>query len=98
MNKVKNIAAVLIAVAGLGFQQAQASLDAGTIVSFNHELTPAEELAFIIHTGQPSNTELLAKLLADGPNEGPFAGDVMKIVISGDKWNISWNFSNTGIT
>ena len=95
-NKLKYIGAVLIATAGLGLQQAHATLSGGTPLPFDHVLTPAEELSFIQHTGAPNTkAELFATLEADGSTTGPFAQFFTKTVISPDHWIVTWNL--TGI-
>jgi hypothetical protein len=104
MNKLKYIGAILIAVAGLGLQQAQATL--GT--EFNH--TP-------FHGGQDERDYLVGANLMDSccqyggkveatgngnPNEDPFNllanGNITVSQDSLTSWTITWNLSGTGFT
>jgi hypothetical protein len=89
MHKIKYIGAVLIAVAGLGLQHAQATLSGSIQFTLPSPLSPAEELDFIRHTG-PSKAVLLAQL-SDPGDSTPF---FTLTVISANTWNVNWNLTN----
>jgi VPDSG-CTERM motif len=95
MNKLKYIAAVLIAVAGMGFQQAQASLNPGDEFFTNGPIgNPAAERAFLIDTGRMDDCcQFVGKFEGGGSNQ---FFDIT--VIDGSHWQVSWDFSGTNLT
>jgi hypothetical protein len=102
MNKMKYLAAVLIAVAGMGLQQAQAHLlapqqffTAGPIGN------PTAEQNYLIANGYlPATSQYLGKKNA---NPGGFEDGAISISsyvtvtqVTGNTWNISWNLTGSG--
>jgi VPDSG-CTERM motif len=103
MNKLKYIIAVLVAVAGLGFQQAQA-----------HLLDPVQfNTANPIGSGTAENTFLQGQGLLPGTsqflgkreNSGTFENGAITIsqfvtvtVVDASTWQISWNLTGSGFT
>ena len=103
MNKLKYLTAVLIAVAGLGLQQAQA-----------HLLAPVQfTTASPIGNGAAENTYLQGQGLLPGTSQflgkfedgGGFENGAINISqfvtinqLSGNTWDISWNLTGSGFT
>jgi VPDSG-CTERM motif len=104
MNKMKYLAAVLIAVAGMGLQQAQAHLEDPTQFFLASPLgNPAAELDHLQDNGfLPATSEYLGKKNA---NPGGFENGAINISsyvtitqLSGNTWEISWNLTGSGFT
>src|SRR6266571_9062807 len=100
MNKIKYIAAVLIAIAGLGFQQAQADLGPVTYFLTPHPIgSPTDDTNFLIaNFGQESDLTSLFKLNSDGTTAGSFGSFFTITVISASDWMVSWNLTGSGFT
>jgi hypothetical protein len=110
MNKLKYIGAILIAVAALGLQQAQATIG----FEFNHSPFHGgqEERDYLVNnpdnlgfTPLDSCCQYGGKVEATGngnPNEDPFNllanGKVTVSQDSGTSWTITWNLGGTGFT
>jgi VPDSG-CTERM motif len=102
MNKIKYLAAMLTAVAGMGLQQAQAHL-----LDPDQFFTPGPigngqaERDFLVSTGRlPATSEYLGKKNA---NPGGFEDGAINISsyvtvtqVTGNTWNISWNLTGSG--
>ena len=106
VNKLKYLAAVLIAVAGLGLQQAQADLLAPYQFTLNSSIgSPSADLAYLQSNGGssytptflPATSEFLVKQnrvgTTDGTNFGFFITPLGSIT-----WQISWNLTGSGFT
>jgi hypothetical protein len=106
MNKMKYIAAVLIAITGMGLQQAQAHL----LDPFEFTLAdplgdPASELSYLQNNGGgsyqptflPATSQFLFKQNSNGSSEGSF-GQYFTISISGHTATVSWNLAGSGMT
>jgi hypothetical protein len=101
MNKLKYIAAILIAVAGLGLQQAQAHLLTPTqfdvsLANYN----PDTELAYLNGPGGflPSTSEFLFKQNNDNTTAGNFGQYFTINMVDGNTWDITWNLAGSGFT
>ena len=112
MNKLKYLTAILIAVAGLGLQQAQAHLLAPDTFLI-HELTnPASELNYLqTHGGGiyqptylPATSQYLGKF--NKPTDTPpiengainISQYVTMTFTTGQTWHVEWNLSGSGFT
>jgi hypothetical protein len=97
MNKLKYLAAVLIAVAGLGLQQAQADLLAPDQFFTDAPLNSGtDEANFLIDTGRlDANCIFGAKFEAGGGVEGDFS-QFFTVSFSGNTATITWDLSGTG--
>jgi hypothetical protein len=97
MNKMKYLAATLIAVAGLGLQQAQADLLAP--VQFEANLGPPdEELADLQNRGL-LDQDCIFGAKFEAPNGGPVEGDFSSfftVDFSGNTATITWDLNGTG--
>jgi hypothetical protein len=103
MNKVKYLTAVLIAVAGLGLQQAQAHLLDPDQFFHNGSIgNPSAELAFLQGNGSlPATSQYLGKHNAGGVVENgaiDIATYVTVTEVGSNTWNISWNLTGSGFT
>jgi hypothetical protein len=100
MNKLKYIAAVLIAVAGLGLQQAQAHLLDPVQFFTNGPIgNPSDELTYL--QGQnllPATSQFLFKMNNDGSTEGTFGQYFTINMVSGNTWEVSWDLTGSGFT
>jgi hypothetical protein len=101
MNKLKYLTAVLIAVAGLGLQQAQADLDTGQQFSANIPGGGDAEASFLIAGGFMDDCcQFLGKFEDNTFENGAInISDFVTInQISGSTWEISWNLTGSGFT
>jgi hypothetical protein len=103
MNKLKYLTAVLIAVAGMGLQQAQAHLlDPDQFFTAGPIGNGQAERDFLVSTGRlPATSEFLGKYNQGGVFENG-AIDISSYVtvteVSGNTWNIEWHLSGSGFT
>jgi len=103
MNKLKYVAAVLIAVAGLSLQQAQAHLlDPVQFTTQNPIGSGTDENTFLQGQGLlPATSQFLGKFEAEGGFENG-AINISQFVtinqLSGNTWEISWNLTGSGFT
>jgi len=99
MNKLKYIAAILIAVAGLGLQQAQAHLLNPTQFTTPDPIgNPASETQFLKDNNYlPASSQFLFKQDKDGNQEGAFGQYFTITVLTASSWSITWDFLNTGL-
>jgi hypothetical protein len=99
MNKLKYLTAILIAVAGMGLQQAQAHLLDPQQFFVNNPLgDPAGELDYLQDNGYlPATSQFLFKQNSDGTTEGDF-GQYFTVSIVGNTATISWNLTGSGFT
>jgi VPDSG-CTERM motif len=103
MNKLKYLAAVLIAVAGLGLQQAQAHLlDPVQFFTQGPIGSGTDENTFLQGQGLlPGTSQFLGKFEAEGGFENG-ALNISQFVtinqVSGNTWEISWNLTGSGFT
>jgi hypothetical protein len=102
MNKMKYLAAVLIAVAGMGLQQAQAHLldpqqffTAGPIGNGTAENTFLQNNGFL-----PATSQYLGKFNSNGAIEnGAINIDTyVNVTFAGNVATISWNLTGSGFT
>jgi VPDSG-CTERM motif len=97
MNKLKYLAVMLIAVVGLGLQQAQADLLAP--VQFEANLgAPDEELADLQNRGL-LDEDCIFGAKFEAPNGGAVEGDFAQfftVDFSGNTATITWDLSGTG--
>jgi VPDSG-CTERM motif len=102
MNKLKYLTAVLIAVAGLGLQQAQATLDTGQQFAASIPGGGDAEASFLIAGGFMDDCcQFLGKFEAEGgfENGAINISDFVTInQISGSTWEISWDLTGSGFT
>jgi hypothetical protein len=103
MNKLKYLGAVLIAVAGLGLQQALADLDVGQQFAASIPGGGNEEAQFLIDGGFMDDCcQFLGKFEADEQvfeNGAINISDFVEInQISGSTWEISWDLTGSGFT
>jgi hypothetical protein len=103
MNKLKYLTAVLIAVAGMGLQQAQAHLLDPDQFFHNGPIgNGTDEQNFLISTGRlPATSQYLGKFNAGGAFENGalnISSYVTVTEVSGNTWNISWNLTGSGFT
>ena len=100
MNKLKYLAAVLIAVAGLGLQQAQAGLSGPQ--EFEHSpftgpVPPATaERQYLFENGYIESCCQFAGRVNAGTNE--VIPHITITHTSGSLWHVSWDFTGTGLT
>jgi hypothetical protein len=108
MNKMKYLAAVLIAVSGLGLQQAQAHLlDPFQFTTANPIGNPADDLAYLQSHGGgsyqptflPATSQFLFKQNNDGTTDGNF-GQYFTVTHNGttNTWTVSWDLTGSGFT
>jgi hypothetical protein len=106
MNKMKYLGALLIAVAGLGLQQAQAHLlNPFQFTSANPIGNPSQDLNYLqTHGGGaytpsflPGTSQFLFKENRGGNTDGNF-GQYFTVSISGNVATISWNLTGSGFT
>jgi len=103
MNKIKYLAAILVAVAALGFQQAQAHLlDPVQFFTAGPIGNGTDENAFLQGQGLlPGTSQFLGKNEAGGVF-GNGAINISQFVtineVSGNTWEISWNLTGSGFT
>lgn len=110
MNKLKYLGAALIAVAGLGFQQAQAHLlDPHQFFNNGPIGNPTNELNYLqTHGGGsyqptflPATSQYLGKFNQGGSSENgaiDISTYVSISVLSGSSWAITWNLTGSGFT
>ena len=110
MNKIKYLGAVLIAVAGLGLQQAQAHLlDPHQFFNAGPIGNPTQELNYLqTHGGgsyQPTFLPATSQYLGKFEDNGNIENGAINIstyvtvnMVSGNTWNISWNLTGSGFT
>jgi hypothetical protein len=110
MNKLKYLGAVLIAVAGLGLQQAQAHLlDPHQFFTNGPIGNPTNELNYLqtngggsyVPTFLPATSQYLGKFNDGGPIENGainISTYVTVTELSGNSWQISWNLTGSGFT
>ena len=100
MNKLKYIAAILIAVAGLGLQQPQAHLLDPVQFFVNGPIgNPPDELSYLQNNGGPylpATSQFLFKQNKDGTKDGTFGQYFTVTKITGDTWDISWDLTGSG--
>jgi VPDSG-CTERM motif len=103
MNKIKYLAAILVAVAGLSLQQAQAHLlDPEQFFTPDPIGSGTDENAFLQGEGLlPGTSEFLGKFNAGGGFENG-ALNISQFVtinqVSGNTWEITWNLTGSGFT
>jgi hypothetical protein len=106
MFKLKYFTAILIAVAGLGFQQAQAHLLDPFEFQVNHPFgSPLGERIYLQNNGGgsyqpaflPATSQFLFKQNNDGTTAGLF-GQYFSVMMMGNMWMISWDLTNSGFT
>jgi hypothetical protein len=97
MNKLKYLAAVLIAVAGLGLQQAQAHLlDPQQFFLDNPLGSGQEERDFLVNNNFiDASCQFFTKVEAE---QVPFSNQFISVTGSGNTWTITWDFTGTGLT
>jgi VPDSG-CTERM motif len=100
MNKLKYIGAVLIAVAGLGLQQAQAHLLDPVQFFTNGPIgNPSDEVTYLQGQGLlPATSQFLFKMNNDGSTEGAFGQYFTINMVSGNTWEVSWDLTGSGFT
>jgi hypothetical protein len=102
MNKLKYITAILIAVAGLGLQQAQAHLlDPQQFFTNGPIGNPDAEVSYLQSHGGPylpTTSQFLFKQNNDGSTDGTFSQYFTVTMTTGNTWNISWNLTGSGMT
>jgi hypothetical protein len=106
MNKMKYLAAVLIAVAGMGLQQAQAHLlDPDQFFTASPLMSGQDERDFLVSTGRlPATSEYLGKFNRNNDNTQTVENGAINIstyvtvVFSGNSATISWNLTGSGFT
>jgi hypothetical protein len=100
MNKLKYLTAVLIAVAGFGFQQTQAHLLPGQEFFTDHPIgNPGAERNFLVANGFMDDCcQFAAKAEAGGGLSGPFSQYFTVTQTTASSWNVSWNLTGTGLT
>jgi hypothetical protein len=103
MNKMKYLAAVLIAVAGMGLQQAQAHLlDPQQFFTNGPIGSGTDEQNYLIANGYlPATSQYLGKYNQGGAFENGainISSYVTVTELSGNTWQISWNLTGSGFT
>ena len=105
MNKVKYLTAILIAVAGLGLQQAQAHLGTGQQFSHTPFMGGTDEGSFLVSNGYlPATSQYLGKFESNANGGGHEDGaiNISQYVTvtqtTSTTWNISWNLMGSGFT
>jgi hypothetical protein len=100
MNKMKYLAAVLIAVAGMGLQHALAHLLApGQFFTAGPIGKPTDELDVLISAGRlPATSQFLFKQNSNGSTEGDFGQYFTINVVTANTWEVSWNLTGSGFT
>jgi hypothetical protein len=95
MNKLKYIAAILIAVAGLGLQQAQAHLlDPTQFTTPDPIGNPASETQYLKDNNfLPDSSMFLFKEDKDGNQEGSFGSFFTITKTTASSWSITWNLT-----
>jgi hypothetical protein len=106
MTQIKYLPAILIAVAALGLQQAQAHLiDPFQFTRPNPIGNPANDLAYLQSNSGgsytpaflPATSQFLFKKNNDGTTDGTF-GQYFTVSISGNVSTISWDLTGSGFT
>jgi hypothetical protein len=94
MNKLKYLAAVLIAVSGLGLQQAQATFLPGQEFNTPHPIgNPTNERNFLIENGFIDECcQFVGKFEGAGSNQF-----FTVTVIDSSHWQVTWDFTGTGL-
>jgi hypothetical protein len=102
MNKLKYLAAVLIAVAGMGLQQAQAHLGTGQQFSANLSGGGEAEASYLSGHGY---TDECCQFLGKQEDTGVFTNgaiDISQYVTithtTGSTWHVEWNLNGSGFT
>jgi hypothetical protein len=103
MNKMKYLAAVLIAVAGMGLQQAQAHLlDPDQFFRPSPIGNGTDEQNYLISTGRlPATSQYLGKFNSSGVIENGainISSYVFNVTFSGNVATFSWNLTGSGFT
>ena len=100
MNKLKYIAAILIAVAGLGLQQAQAHLINPITFDVNlNNYNPDTEMAHLQSQSMlPGTSQFLFKQNNDNTTDGNFGQYFTINMVDGNTWDITWNLTGSGFT
>jgi hypothetical protein len=110
MNKIKCLAAVLIAIAGMSLQQAQAHLlDPHQFFNAGPIGNPAAELNYLQTNGGgsyqptflPATSQYLGKFNSGGGIENgaiDIASYVTINVVSPNSWVVTWNLTGSGFT
>jgi hypothetical protein len=95
MNKLKYLTAMLIAIAGFGFQQAQATFEPGQEFTVPHPLgPPSAERAYLLANGYIDECCQVA-----GKFEGAGSNQFFTVtVIDASHWQVSWDFTGTNFT
>jgi hypothetical protein len=102
MNKLKYITAVLIAVAGLGLQQAQASLTAPQYFEVNSPIGGGtQEANYLIANGyMDASCQYLGKFNAGGTTENGAINISQYVTVTfsadGQSADVSWNLTGSG--
>jgi VPDSG-CTERM motif len=103
MNKLKYLTAVLIAVAGMGLQQAQAHLlDPQQFFTAGPIGTGTDEQNYLIANGYlPATSQYLGKYNQGGAFENGAINISQYVTITetaANTWEISWNLTGSGFT
>jgi hypothetical protein len=108
MHKMKYLSAILIAVAALGLQQAQAHLlDPFQFTTANPIGNPSQDLAYLqSHTGGiyqpnkflPATSQFLFKENNNLTTDGKFGKYFHITLVNSNTWNVSWNLTGSGFT
>jgi hypothetical protein len=106
MTKLKYLTVILIAVAGLGLQQAQAHLLPPTQFFHNGPIgNPSDELAFLQSNGfLPATSQYLGKFDRNADNTNHVSNGAINIAsfvtvtFAGNVATISWDLTNSGFT
>jgi len=98
MNKIKYMAAIFIAIAGLGLQQAEANLIFDQYFYTNGPIgDPSNDTQYLINNYGASPT--LTSLFKENNNsttDGIFGQYFTITMTTGNSWNISWNLTGSG--
>jgi hypothetical protein len=105
MNKIKYLTAILIAVAGLGLQQAQAHLLPGQQFGHMPFMGGTDEASYLIANGYvPATSQYLGKFESNANGGGVENGaiNISQYVTvtqtTTTTWTISWNLAGSGFT
>jgi VPDSG-CTERM motif len=103
MNKLKYLTAVLIAVAGLGLQQAHAGLNPGQEFFHTPFGSGTDEATFLIDAGYMDDCcQFLGKFDNDTGWEPGAIQNISQFITvtktSGSEWHIEWHLSGSGFT
>jgi hypothetical protein len=100
MNKLKYLTAILIAIAGLGLQQAQAHLlDPDQFFHSGPIGNPTNELNHLQNNGGPflpATSKFLFKKNNNGSTDGDFGDFFTVSMTTGNSWDISWKLAGSG--